>query len=323
MIGRMVSGVLIGLGILGDGMCYGGSDPDVKVTSEVIIPTMAILPFECRLTGSSAEGMGSSMADALAATLSETGNYNLVERGEINKTMEELKLSASGLVSQDSQLKVGHMVGAKIIITGSIFKSAEKSHVVAKIIGVETSQVVACSVSGAVVPIDLLPELKIKIDKALVVNLCRLMPKPVDGVAVVEKLRRQIGKVDGTKIYVNIGERTMVNIDPAAETEMKKILLALGFSVVESSSDADYRLLGEGLAENSGNFKGFASAMARLELNLYDKHNHLLATDRQVETIAGSASNIAAKNALAQAALVLASRLLPKIKSDNNIQQKL
>lgn len=314
MIKRTVLGVLIGLGMLSGGISYGEPAQKTQVAPEIIIPTMAILPFECRLTGSAAEGMGSSMADALTAALSETGNFDLADRGEINKTMEELKLSASGLVSKETQLKLGQLVGAKIIITGSIFKSADKNHVVAKIIGVETSLVVACSVSGTAAPLDLLPELKTKINKVLVSNLARLMPKITDGVTVVEQLRQQLGKVDGSKVFVKISEQTVANIDPAAETEMKKMLLALGFKVVETSDEADFRLLGEGLAENSGSFKGFASATARLELNLYDKQNRLLASDRQVETVAGPAANIAAKNALAQAAVILAQRVLPRMK---------
>ena len=95
---------------------------------------------------------------------------------------------------------------------------------------------------------------------------------------------------------------------------MQKLLQGLEFTVVESPDQADFRITGEGIAEQSGHFKGFFSATARLELRLYAKDGALIASDRQVETVAGPAANVAAKEALAQAALALAKRLVPQIK---------
>ncbi len=314
MVKRTIFSALIGWFVCVGGGLAAQNNAAVPVKAPQIIPTIAVLPFECRLTGSAAEGMGSSVADLLTGQMTETGEFDLVDRGEIGKVMSELKLSASGLVSKDTQLKVGHLVGAKIIITGSIFKSSDKNYVVAKIIGVETSRVTGASASGAGTALDLVPELKARIADKLMTESAKLLPPVLDRPSVQDELKKEIGDVSGRSVYVKISERTLLNVDPAAETEFKKLLLALGFKVVESPDQADFRITGEGLAENSGEFKGFFSSTARIEIHLHAKNGRLIASDRQVETVAGPAINIASKDALAQTALVLARRIIPQIK---------
>lgn len=314
---RAIIGTLIGAGILlGGGLYAQDKVPAATVAAKPapVVPTIAIMPFECRLTGSAAEGMGSSVADLLTSRMSETGEFELADRGEINKIMGELKLSSSGLVTKETQLKIGNLVGAKIIVTGSIFKSGDKNYIVAKIIGVETSRVIGVSAFGAGTPLELVPELKALIAGKIMSETAKLLPPVLERPGVLEELRKEIGDVSGRSVYVKISERTLLNVDPAAETEFKKLLLALGFKVVEAPDLADFRITGEGLAENSGQFKEFFSSTARIEIHLHAKDNHLIASDRQVETVAGPAVNIASKDALAQAALILAKRIIPQIK---------
>ena len=114
----------------------------------VQVPTVAVLPFEARTRAGSQIADGKSIAELLGIALLEKGCAELVERAELDKALDELQLSAIGLADKSSQLKLGKLVGAKIIITGSMFKSGEKNYLVAKIIGTETSRVMGCSVSG-------------------------------------------------------------------------------------------------------------------------------------------------------------------------------
>ncbi len=313
MVKRIIIGTLVGLAVYGGGFLRAADKPADKTA--IAVPTIAVMPFECRISGSAAEGLGRSVADLLSSQMSETGEFELADRGEINKIMGELKLSTSGLVTKESQLKIGQLTGAKIIITGSVFKNDDKNYVVAKIIGVETSRVIGASVSGSASPVELIPELKAKVAGIITNNAAKLLPAMVDRPSLVDELKKEIGDSAANKsVFVKIQERTLLNIDPAAETEMKKLLLALGFKVVETPEQADFRITGEGLAENSGHFKEFFSATARLEINLRARDNRLIASDRQVETVAGPAVNIASKDALAQAALILAKRIVPQIK---------
>ncbi len=280
----------------------------------ITVPTIAVLPFANRIRGASSQGVGESVSEILTTELSSVGEYDLADRTDITKIMDELNLSASGMVDKASQLKIGYLVGARIIITGSVFQSGKNNYIVAKIIGVETSRVVGCSIKGVDNPVDMISKLTPLISAKIQKNAKKLLPTIPEPDAVIKKLKEQIGDVKGTKVYVHIQERSIVNIDPAAETEMKKLLLALGFDVVESADKADFRITGEGLAENSGQFKQFFSATARIEINIHNKSDKLIASDRQVETVASPAVSIAAKQALAQASLIIAERLIPKLK---------
>ena len=314
---RTIIGTLIGLSLFGGSMTglYAEDKPAATTgNKQVVIPTIAIIPFASRLTGSSNEGIGNSIADLLTGQMSESGEFDLADRSEIDKALGELKLSASGLVAPESQLKIGQLIGAKIIITGSVFKSSDKNYIVAKIIGVETTRVLGASVSGTGAPLDLVPELKAKIAEKIKAQSATLLPPILNTPSVLEELKKEIGSGNGQKVYVKINERTALNIDPAVEIEFKKLLLGLGFDVVDTTVSADFRITGEGLAENSGEFKGFYSATARVEISLTAKNGQLIAADRQVETVAGPAENIACKDALMQSALVLARRIIPQMK---------
>ena len=102
--------------------------------------------------------------------------------------------------------------------------------------------------------------------------------------------------------------------DPAAETELKKLLLQLGFNVVDSADNADYVIRGEALASQAGNYHKFTSASARVELSVFDGRRKLLATGAAKETLAGATYVSAAKDAISQAALILASELFGVLK---------
>ncbi len=301
------------------GFCLACIAPATSTAGEnqeesITVPTIAVLPFANRIRGASSQGLGESVSEVLTAELSTVGEYDLADRTDITKIMGELKLSASGMVDKASQLKIGYLVGARIIITGSVFKAGKNNYIVAKIIGVETSKVVGCSIKGVDNPVDMISKLTPIISQKIQHNARKLLPVIPDPDAILKKLKEQIGNVKGTKVYVHITERAIVNIDPAAETEMKKLLLALGFDVVDSADKADFRITGEGLAENSGQFKQFFSATARVEINIRTKSDKLIASDRQVETVAGPAVSVAAKQALAQATLSMSERLIPLLK---------
>ena len=89
------------------------------------MPTVAVLPFEARTRAGALNADGKSITELLGIALLEKGCAELVERAELDKALNELQLSAIGLTDKSSQLKLGKLVGAKIIITGSMFKSGE------------------------------------------------------------------------------------------------------------------------------------------------------------------------------------------------------
>lgn len=280
----------------------------------VVVPTVAVLPFESRDRQAASTDTGKSVAELLNVALMESGNADMVERAELDAALNELQLSAVGLTSKDSQVKLGRFIGAKILITGSLFKSGSKNFVIVKIIGTETSRVLGASASGTEDFTDLVPMLAPKVSAILEKQSAKLLPKEQNGETVSAQLKKTVqGKQ--RKVFVSVKEDIAVTVpDPAAETELKKLLLALDFQVVNTREEADFAVIGEAVAANAGNFHKFTSASARLELSVYNKDKKLLATGAARETLAGGTYIIAAKEAIAQTALKLAGEFFPVMK---------
>lgn len=280
----------------------------------VVVPTVAVLPFESRDRQAASTDTGKSVAELLNVALMESGNADMVERAELDAALNELQLSAVGLTSKDSQVKLGRFIGAKILITGSLFKSGSKNFVIVKIIGTETSRVLGASASGTEDFTDLVPMLAPKVSAILENQSAKLLPKEQNGETVSAQLKKTVqGKQ--RKVFVSVKEDIAVTVpDPAAETELKKLLLALDFQVVNTREEADFAVIGEAVAANAGNFHKFTSASARLELSIYNKNKKLLATGAARETLAGGTYIIAAKVAIAQTALKLAGEFFPVMK---------
>lgn len=287
--------------------------PKEPAAPSVPVPTIAVLPFDSRGARAQNEELGQSIAELLSVELASQGEFELVERAELDKILTELHLSASGLVDKETRLKLGQLTGAKILITGSVFRSGDNNYVVAKLIGVETSRVLPAAARGGGEATDLIPELAGKVVSQLTSRAQQLMPRKRTMLSVAGELSETV-KGRGRKVYVKIRESiSMPAIDPAAETELKKLLLALGFQVVENRNEAEYLFLGEGIATDSGHYRNFSSSTARLELNLY-RGKTLLLSDRCKEVVAGASYVIAAKDALAQCSLALAQRMVPALK---------
>ncbi|MBN1540946.1 hypothetical protein JW992_02290 [candidate division KSB1 bacterium] len=64
--------------------------------------------------------VGEGMADMLVTALVKTGRYQVIERQELNRVMEEQKLGASGLVTQQTAAEIGKLLGVDLGIFGSV-----------------------------------------------------------------------------------------------------------------------------------------------------------------------------------------------------------
>src|SRR5205814_5325941 len=93
-------------------------------------------------------GLGDKITELLQAHLTGSPAMELVERAKIDKAFDELALGKTGLVDDAAAARVGHMVGAQVLITGRAFPVDDELFIVAKVIGVETSRVFAAKVDG-------------------------------------------------------------------------------------------------------------------------------------------------------------------------------
>jgi TolB-like protein len=81
-------------------------------------PTIAIAAIEAR-SGAS-ESAASEMNDALTSQLVTDGRMRVVERQQIARVMKEQALSQTGMITDDTQVKLAQLVGARFIAVGSV-----------------------------------------------------------------------------------------------------------------------------------------------------------------------------------------------------------
>lgn len=83
------------------------------------IPSLAVLDFE--RTSDVSESQASVLADQIRMELMNTGEYSVIERGQLNMIFQEQSIQASGICnSNECAVQIGQMVGADQIITGSV-----------------------------------------------------------------------------------------------------------------------------------------------------------------------------------------------------------
>jgi hypothetical protein len=190
---------------------------------------------------------------------------------------------------------------------------------VAKVMGTETSRVFGEMVKGnASTPITQLAEsLAKKISATVTAKADVLIPKVETREEVVDKIKKTLKKGSLPRVAVKIAERHFGQpaIDPAAETELEKLLQECGFTVVDESSKdkADVEISGEAFSAYGMRKGNLISCRSRIEINARKANGDLISVDRETSVGLDIAEQIAAKTALQRAALELAERLLPKI----------
>ncbi|MDP8214602.1 MAG: CsgG/HfaB family protein [Candidatus Euphemobacter frigidus] len=329
---KMVSCILVTILLLGGVLTFAGAGSGGTIN-------VAVFDFDTKEAGVSK--LGPRIADMITAYLSQNPDLNLVERAELDKVLSEMGLSMTGIVDQAKAVQVGHVVGAKILVTGRAFPVDGELVIVAKIIGTETTRVYGDVAKGSLSGklISLINDIAVKVAKTIKDKGTELLPaseQEVDKVAIIQeklkgkKLPRVAVKIEET----HIGSRP---IDPAAETEFIYLLRKCGFEVVDQSDEVlsnwakaylkdsgtelpellqtvDIVLVGEAFSQFAARTGDLVSSKARVEVRAIDAHNsRILAIDRTTTTAVDLAEQIAAKTALQEGALDIAVSLIPEM----------
>ncbi|HRN52101.1 MAG TPA: CsgG/HfaB family protein [Gemmatimonadaceae bacterium] len=108
-------------------------------------PTVAVLPFVNSAIGAAQQELAplsKGIADLLIIELSQNPGIRLVERENIEAILNEQNLARDGRVDDATAARIGRLLGAKHIITGSFVTDRSGTMVVTlKSIDVETSRI--------------------------------------------------------------------------------------------------------------------------------------------------------------------------------------
>lgn len=279
--------------------------------------TIAVFDFESK--DEAVRDLGPKVATLINATLSAEVNLITLERAELEKVLGEQELGLSGTVSTATAAKVGHLTGAKVLVTGRVFKVDQETIVVAKVIGTETSRVYGELVKGlpAASLTDLAAELAKKIAATVSQKGETLVAKVETREQLVEKIKKALSGKTLPSVSVKLAERNFGGpvIDPAAETELGKILQECGFKLVDdkSSEKPEVEITGEAFSAYGLRKGNLISCKARVELKARKANGEVLTVDRQTSVAVDVAEQTAAKTALQNAAMEIAGRVLPKL----------
>lgn len=284
--------------------------------------SLAILRLEDR--SSNDKEQGKNVGDLLFAGLASMAGIVLVERDDIDKVLAELAMNMTGAVSEDEAVRAGNLLGAKILLTGSVFKTGKATIIVAKLIGTETGKVLGESVKGTDLEA-MTEELVIKLHKRLIQSGSELVAKPVVREDRLESLKKKLAgrKLPTASISIPESHVNRQTVDPAAQTEFMFYYRELGGEVLEQQKEGgeppELRITGEGLSEFAARTGSMVSVKARLEVKIVDKDNKVVAADSQTVIRTDLTEILAGKAALQEAAAKMAERILPKL-ADTDMQ---
>jgi TolB-like protein len=104
---------------------------------------IAVLDFQIQGTGFETEDMGKIVAEWLITALVQEGRFDVIERRLLEKVLREQNLGASGVVDTQSASKLGKVLGARIVISGTVIKLSNLTEVNTRLIDVQTGSILA------------------------------------------------------------------------------------------------------------------------------------------------------------------------------------
>ncbi|MGA1824084.1 MAG: FlgO family outer membrane protein [bacterium] len=101
---------------------------------------LTVLPFEQK--GAVSKTSTAFQGNLIDALFNEK-RFRVVERNMLDLILQEHKLNRTKLINRDTALQVGEMLAAQSIITGNIIETRTGIEIVARMIDIETSEIVA------------------------------------------------------------------------------------------------------------------------------------------------------------------------------------
>lgn len=90
--------------------------------------------------------LGSGISDILATELNATNGFILLERARLDAVLKEQALGLSGVISEQSAPKVGQLLGANAIVTGSVTQFGVRTEAQDLVITASKKQIASCTV---------------------------------------------------------------------------------------------------------------------------------------------------------------------------------
>ncbi len=101
-------------------------------------PRIAVLDFQSIGCDSS---LGLAASEILRTELGSRGKYRIIERAQLVRVMEEQSLQISGVVDEQAMVEIGKLLGAKMVVVGSLVRTGKTYTLNSRFIDVQTAEV--------------------------------------------------------------------------------------------------------------------------------------------------------------------------------------
>lgn len=308
------------------------------VNAEKVVVALSPLQWQGKDSSRAAQ-----ISAVMQAELSGSDHIRLVERETLDSILGEMKLGAQGLVAPDAAAKLGSVAGAQYICSVNLIVSQDQIMAVVKGIQIE-STLSRMKYAYVAQSID-----SVEFGKTLAANVEALISEfnsdssvrgGTDEASTAKKVMPADWKRPSVMVLIpEMHVRQPELIDPAAETEIVKRLIADGFRVINSeyivlakadpkeakrmfgslktSADhaakkgADILIYGEAISERGAVLGDFEGCRGRVELKaIHTGTDEILVSDSTESGATDLSETIAGKKAIRQAATQLADTFL-------------
>lgn len=103
---------------------------------------LAVFPLQEEGSEAKEKGVGAVASSILVTELKKTGEFDIIDRENIDKALEEMEMSMTGLVDPEQAVEVGKMAAANIFLSGNI-SATETTYIInVQMTEVETGEVI-------------------------------------------------------------------------------------------------------------------------------------------------------------------------------------
>jgi len=193
--------------------------------------TVAVAAFTNSSTDSSYDALGEGIADMLVTDLSVSPDLAFVERERLAEITAELKLSRTRLIDKESALKMGKLLGAELVLTGAITSIKPQMRIDARLISVETGEVMATAKAEG--PSDEFFKLEAQLAEKLLVTFgasvsplqrMKIAKTPTRNLQAMTEYSRGLAAVDrGDRKAAGEAWKRALDTDPGFEKARRKL----------------------------------------------------------------------------------------------------
>ena len=87
------------------------------------------------------ESKGRIVYNYILDQVNKSGNYTIVERGELDRALQEIEFSRSELVDDSTAVEIGKITGAEAVLISSWTKEEDKFYLSMRVIEIMTAKV--------------------------------------------------------------------------------------------------------------------------------------------------------------------------------------